>query len=126
MFREVCEEEGNRERREHLLLIRTSKPATRPIVDFYTERLTAAVRKAISQLRSKGTIVCSCGATSPNIRLLLPNGMVADVHCIHRMVFQRNEVPHSELDKINSLRFGEEKPTDSELILPPTTNRGWG
>lgn len=116
---------------EWLLFIEPSANRTvEPIIDSYTRKMTAALRKA-----EKGTLSdyhkewvsyeqggCffgwhedNCGCTSDNTDFKLSNGEITNSLCIHYLAFHRWEVPTEQLKKVAALRDGEEDPTDTEL-----------
>ncbi len=106
-----------------LLFIEPHGPASAtPVVDGYTQRMTAALVQAVKgtgtgrQFRPgsgyRGWHNCSCGAMSSNCNYLLSNGMVTNSLCVHYLASHRAAVPAAELRKVAAL---------PAQALPPTS-----
>lgn len=114
-----------------LLFIEPKNFASRePIIDAFTKKMTAALRKFTEKgsmyrdgtfepgMATKGWHTCECGAGSHNVDYLLVNGMATNSLCIHYLAFHRDEIPESELEKVKTLPCGEIDPTPEELAQP--------
>ena len=70
---------------------------------------------------SLGHHECVCGAISSGCDYLLSNGMITNLLCVHYLTCHRNEISHSELEKVRSLNsspilLGEDKEFFEKLI----------
>jgi len=93
----------------------SAKASAKPIVDWFTRKMTAAFRQGIPGVKYRGFHLCSCGAKSSNCDYTLPGGDKTNSLCVHYLAFHRNEVPISQLEKVRHLTFGEAEPTKEEL-----------
>jgi len=104
-----------------LLYIEPKKePLTKPLIDAYTRKMTAAFRQAkVNYERSCfGFHSCECRVESEPHTYELGNGLVTNSLCIHYLAFHREEVPDYDLKNVESLKFGEEEPNEEELNTP--------
>lgn len=117
-------------RPKHLLFIEPQRPpGVYPVLDGYTVRMVAALRKAKrgtlmgDQFRTgggwKGVHTCSCGVNSGNCDLLLENGMVTNSLAAHYLAWHRDEVPAAELRKVAALPPGGVVLTPADVPFPP-------
>lgn len=90
-----------------------------PIIDTLTKKMTAAYRKGDHESgpRWRGFHVCRCGAHSANYNVKVA-GKWTNSLCIHYLAHHREDIPQEELDKVAALDFGEEIPTERELMSP--------
>jgi hypothetical protein len=104
-------------------------PTTEPCIDHYTRKVTAAIHACKEEgvltlsgeffpnVLTKGFHVCGCGnAASGNHDYKLPGGLITNSLAMHYLAYHRDEVPESELVKIEGLNCGEEIPTADELM----------
>jgi hypothetical protein len=108
--------------KEGLLYIEPTWPASqRPVVDFWTRRLTHAFRLARrSDVVSMGKHRCVCGAWSTSFDYVLPGGLKTHSLCIHYLALHRQEVPWQQLIRVALLPSrGGAMPTGVEIAWPP-------
>lgn len=84
-------------------------------IDILTQKMAAAFshRKSSGCLDKEGTYrdggafmgtqTCACGTRSDNCDYELEAGYITNSLCVHYLVWHRNEIPESELAKVNSL-----------------------
>lgn len=59
---------------------------------------------------TRGFHRCKCGATSRNITFTMPDGRITNSLNVHYLIWHRDEVPESELEKVREyLENGEVK-----------------
>lgn len=94
----------------------SAKVSAEPVIDELTRKMVAAFRESEeSMIMWRGFHMCACGAASNNKDYVLPNGDKTNSLCVHYLAFHRDEVPASQLEKVQRLNSGEAEPTDKEL-----------
>ncbi|MFA5358564.1 MAG: hypothetical protein WC310_01925 [Patescibacteria group bacterium] len=96
----------------------SAKTSSEPVIDRYTRKMVAALRQGKEGLGYRGIHICKCGARSTNCDYTLPNGEQTNFLAVHYLAYHRDEVPQSELVKVDSLDCGEADPTPEELQRP--------
>lgn len=104
-----------------ILMIEPKMPVSEaPLIDELTRKMTAAWHKRRDSDRAyRGFHICHCNAWSDNRdhyvmvdgRELLTNSL-----CIHYLAFHRLDISAEELEKVRTLQYGEEVPTEDELV----------
>jgi hypothetical protein len=114
---------------EWLLFIEPSSNRTiEPIIDSYTKKMTASLRKSERGTVERdgwmkyedggcyfGTHGDSCRCISDSTNRKLSNGEITNSLCIHYLAFHRWEISEEQLNRVASLLDGEEEPTIEEL-----------
>jgi len=109
---------------ENLLMIEPSgKVSDVPLIDELTCKMVAAWRsRRDSDYLYMGFRVCACGAFSDCQDHWVGNGdgdgLLTNSLCVHYLAFHRDDIPQEELDKVRALTFGEEEPSEKELVYP--------
>ena len=98
----------------------SAKTSAEPLVDGLTRRMTAAWRLRRDGKDSyRGFHICACGTFSDNKdHWVGDDDLLTNSLCIHYLAFHRNDIPQEELDKVRTLPYGEEEPSDEELAQP--------
>lgn len=98
----------------------SSATSIEPVIDELTRKMAAAWRKrAVSDLTWRGFHTCKCGARSDcKDHWVKVDGkeLITNSLAIHYLAYHRDEVPQSELDKVALLDYGQEEPTEEQLI----------
>ena len=97
-------------------MIEPQKPATAPLVDDLTRKMTAAFRAATHTYTTLGIHVCRCGAPANAGDYQIGNKFITNSLCIHYLACHRNEVPEDQLTSISTLGYGEADPIEDELV----------
>jgi len=104
---------------KHLLFIEPTQAPTAPIVDDYTQRVTAAWRARVDgRARYRGHHDCTgegCTAASGNGEHTIAGRFETNSLAIHYIACHRAEVPAEDLEKILSLPASDVEPTAGEL-----------
>ncbi len=102
----------------------SAKTSAEPLIDELTKKMTAALRQGQKGREYRGHHTCKCGAHSTNCDYTLPNGEQTNSLAIHYLSYHREEVPPSQLEKVNLLNYGEAEPTVEELQIPKNKEAG--
>lgn len=90
-----------------------------PVIDKLTRMMTGAMGKATTKVRWRGVHTCVCGAHSDNadyrIMQIFDPDFITNSLAVHYLARHRNEIPESELKKVESLPYGEAEPTELHL-----------
>ncbi len=93
-----------------------------PVIDDLTRKMTAAWRQALLGPAYRGQHICRCGVMSDNCDHYVGGGrgegLLTNSLCIHYLAYHRDDIPDVELEKVRSLAFGEEEPSEKELAAP--------
>jgi len=89
----------------HLLMIEpTQPPSMEPVDDLYTQKMRRLLDASTDGGRwYKGVHTCSCGETSTCHDHFLPGGIITNSLAVHYLERHRDEVPPSELAKLDAL-----------------------
>lgn len=100
-----------------LLMIEPSSQTSQyPVIDQLTKKMVAAWRsRKISDFSFRGFHRCNCGVISDN-KEHHTDGRVTNSLAIHYLAYHREEVPKEELEKVAALVYGEQSPTEKELV----------
>ncbi len=120
-----------------LLYIEPKSLATaEPLIDMYTRKMTAALRRPVDMgalsvhsagsehedvlfhpgMVMRGFHCCKCGkASSGNCDYVLADGSITNSLAIHYLAYHRQEVPARALEIIAGFKSGEEEPTEDDL-----------
>ena len=92
---------------------------TRKMAAAYAHQRTTGVLDPDGNYETGGSTMgfqrCVCGATSDPVDYELESGYITNSLCVHYLAWHRNEVPESELTKVNSLPGEEIEPTPDLL-----------
>lgn len=92
-----------------LLFIEPSdRPSTEPLIDDLTRRMQAAWNARVSPNSGfRGVHTCRCGEQSDNknhtVHAADGTALVTNSLCVHYLMYHRDEVPESELEKVRQL-----------------------
>lgn len=93
--------------------------STKPVVDLYTLRMTAAWRNGNpSSYSYKGLHICKCGVLSDNRDHFVADAIRTNSLCVHYLAFHREDVPNEQLELVLALTEDEVEPTEHELKDP--------
>jgi len=87
-----------------LLYIRPTQPASKkPVEDELTAKMRALLAVAQKGTCWRGWHTCVCGEHSTTYDLVLPDGTITNSLAVHYLAYHRDEVPESEIDKLNRI-----------------------
>ncbi len=102
-----------------------SMPLGTPVIDRYTKKMAAAIRKAKGGIESRagfqegsgyrGFHICVCHAVSSNMEHLLENGEITNSLCVHYLALHRPEVTAEQLARVDALPNEQVEPTYMEI-----------
>ena len=95
-----------------------NKYTVEPVLDEYTLKMTAALRRAqkVNLVNDEGGIACACGRFVINYDYILPDGIWTCRLAVHYLAHHRSKVPLKELEKVSRLTVDY----DPETERPPT------
>ena len=114
-----------------LLFIEPRGPKSdKPVVDNLTKRMAAALQRAdrgtwrpatggFMRASWRGIHLCTgayCGEESASQDFQLQDGQVTNSLCVHYLMWHRDEVPESELEKVRQLPNEEAEPPDEGML----------
>ncbi len=93
-------------------------PSSRPLIDKFTRKATAALRKSkMNPIAFGGFYACPCGkAHSASTDFILPDGTLTNSLLIHYLAMHREEVDLKDLATIERFDSGAEEPTEEEIF----------
>lgn len=92
---------------KHLLFIEPKLPKSEsPINDYAVTRMLVMLDFAQPVAPYyKGFHACVCGEISTNYNIELLDGIITNSLAVHYLQWHRDEIPPSELDKLDSIEF---------------------
>jgi hypothetical protein len=109
------------------ILFKENKIANDPVIDSITKKMVAAIHKADKGLIKHGVFIfntgqsgsraCKCGVLTwySDFRLT-KDDILVNSFMIHCLAFHRDEVPQKTLEIIEKFEYGEEVPSNEELL----------
>lgn len=85
---------------KYLMMIEPVGAAGERIIDKWTALAWALLDGAKTRNRFRGFHVCRCGIPSDNAEWILPDGVITNSLLVHYVARHRNEIPVSELAKL--------------------------
>ena len=101
----------------------TSEKCSEPIDDDITKKAKKIKSMIVKINRFRGIHTSACGEHSDNRDHICPNGMITNSLMVHYIECHRDEVPQTEIDKLNAMKLEEKIKV---AIKPSNRFRGFG